>query len=1320
MATETFTGDGSWTVPSYVSQITVTAEGEGTGGNGGRVVGTLSVTSGETLYIRRTAGGPGGESTTGFDRPEAYGQDGGDAIDIRRGGSAEGNIVALAAGGGGDADGSGDNYATSGGADGGNPGEDAADAARDSSGANGGHGGEAGQLSGTSGADDRAYYGDGISVAVAGGGGGAGFNGGTGGGAEAHDDAEGAYDYVDGAAAGGGGGDNYVGGLNTVSANETGSNSGGPQLTIEYTIPAPTNLTVDAHTETTVDLSWDDSTDAVEYDLYRSTSSPATGGSRVATITDDGSAEFTYTDTGLDGATTYHYQVVAVDADGGESDPSTEASATTDIAAPTAFQVDSVSGDEITVTWTDNATTEDGYRVHVSRDGGSTWTQDSGDLPPDTEQYTTTALLDGEEYTLKAEVFGPDASAESGTDTAVTELPDAGQPSLGNGVEDEIAVSWTDVIDYGEYRIQVREVGETTWDNDAIGFVETTVDEATTSTIITDREDGEEYEVRMRTETEHVTGAWTSPVSIVTKFPGATNLTANLTEVGGTFTWTDNADNEDGFRFERRRLFEAGWGEWQLLEDLPANTTEVTDDTALPDTEYEYRVTAYTEHTSAATSMTVTTNSAGFAKQRIPASGYYVEVQSPADTWITVEVAGDVRKLPQVNALPKIEIPVPKNEKWEDFVDQPIRAWLNGEQLPIDELEAVEQRPDRTVLRGVGGTDLRKRVTLDVVEEDAHVVAEDLIDQETPYTSNVDEPASTAEEDVIQFEAASQSELEPHVNIQDTDPFFFNADGKLELAQTAFTTEGEDADRATDRFNYQEMQGLSDGIALEIDSDGFYAEWDFTLDYTIPESEFGVHIRHGDVDINEAPALSFKVILEDGTEQEIDYLQQGVGLITTWQDHAQDPLDGTGWTSGDVPPGTHTVRVEATSPPEGSSGYLADVVAPRDNRWPHTMDDDVDADDQLSGPEHYVPVPLRFNAATTAKSFSGGRLEVVMNDTSEGQSVAVSIDGGATWEEVLNATSVDADFAEKSATLDSRVMVSGYGTQSTTPTDGANPQTLSEATLYGDVVDIPVLDNKGYDDRLVNILRDIADYGNFVFEVAYDGTDTTVEWTQPGQRPATQRLEEIVDYDVNTDIGDQVEKAIVFGSARPIEGETFTAQHGSEVPLDHSPIVEASERVHDGSGKTFERGSDYVMRNQAGTIETLSTGSMTDATDYQIDYSYKISNSYTAEGVTDPQVRRFDLQSIPTERGCGQAALYLVQRLKDPVIEAQLVIPTLPPSLSVINAIDPELLGVDKRMQIRDIEQTPVQAVIALESRESGEDVLDDLETRLASVARRV
>lgn len=69
--------------------------------------------------------------------------------------------------------------------------------------------------------------------------------------------------------------------------------------------------------------------------------------------------------------------------------------------------------DTITLTWTDNATTEDGYRVFESADGGNSFTNVSGDLAADTTSYATDVQDLDIGYVYFVEAFNVDGTSQS-------------------------------------------------------------------------------------------------------------------------------------------------------------------------------------------------------------------------------------------------------------------------------------------------------------------------------------------------------------------------------------------------------------------------------------------------------------------------------------------------------------------------------------------------------------------------------------------------------------------------------------------------------------------------------------------------------------------------------------------------------------------------------------------------------------------------------------------------------------------------------------------------------------------------------------------
>lgn len=76
-------------------------------------------------------------------------------------------------------------------------------------------------------------------------------------------------------------------------------------------------------------------------------------------------------------------------------------------------------------------------------------------------------------------------------------------------------------------------------------------------------------------------------------------------------------------------------------------------------------------------------------------------------------------------------------------------------------------------------------------------------------------------------------------------------------------------------------------------------------------------------------------------------------------------------------------------------------------------------------------------------------------------------------------------------------------------------------------------------------------------------------------------------------------------STDEVLNESFTSDSDTAVSLDNKAIVQFSEVVTTTDGvTTYIRDTDYSMNYTAGAITVDSTGSMSDATEYYIDYLY--------------------------------------------------------------------------------------------------------------------
>ena len=168
-----------------------------------------------------------------------------------------------------------------------------------------------------------------------------------------------------------------------------------------------------------------------------------------------------------------------------------------------------------------------------------------------------------------------------------------------------------------------------------------------------------------------------------------------------------------------------------------------------------------------------------------------------------------------------------------------------------------------------------------------------------------------------------------------------------------------------------------------------------------------------------------------------------------------------------------------------------------------------------------------------------------------------------------------------------------------------------------------------------------------------------------------------------------------------ITNETLESNHDVAVSLSYSGILQYSETVQNiNEDTTYTRDSDYTMAYTAGTITVLSTGSMADATDFYIDYSYYAQEKPTQfcleyDAVNAKYVLRLD--PVP-----------------DDIYVMSLAYPSDPSALS--SSVDPVWAKVEfalecggiyygslelvedaqKRMEFKGIYETAMQALIQL------------------------
>ncbi|WP_277540235.1 fibronectin type III domain-containing protein [Haloarcula laminariae] len=1078
-------------------------------------------------------------------------------------------------------------------------------------------------------------------------------------------------------------------------------------------LPAPETPSLSASVEDEITLSWslnDNSSDG-SVEVYRSTDGSV--GALVGTVSDPGTTQ--YTDTGLSDGERYHYTLRRITDHA--SAESGQVNAVAVLPAPTDLSVSNVSAGSADLSWTDNHDYGD-TEVQFKRASDASWTTFSN-LSIGTGAETLTGLRNGEQYDARVLANTEHAQTEDASMPVqfTTSLPDEDQPVLGNGVEDEVAIDReTQPTNYGNIRLQIRETGQSNWDSGATGYAEQTVAYDTLTATFGGREDGEEYEVRARAETEHITGSWTDPVAITTKFPGATGLAVDAVgETAVDLSWTDNADNEDGFDLRRRRHKNGQWGPWRLVDTLPPNTESTTDDTVSPNRTYQFELEAFTEDASATSGIVqTTTGSSGAGQRRLAASETRVELDHPdVDEPRQPSILDDPVWKPQLNGTPTVEIPVPYNEAWlsDAWDDAPMRVWLDGDRLPITELETVRTKPDRMLL--IGGLPLDTRVEKDISEQEAHAAAADVIGK-TAYGADVDEPDVTVETRTAQT-AETESEWTAALqSIPSELPVTINS-GNPQSQQTLWWVEGEDA------------SGLSEGGYLDsAASDGFseilrYSTHDLTL--TAPFSHApgdGVagYVRVGVEDPDNPPG--FDILVDGDTVESVPEGAAG----TTGYTYLGGVLD-TATDSGE-----HTVTIERTSADADASNLFVDGLIICDPRYHGLSDfaDSVDANGYLDlGGTYPDRVRVETEDTAFAEQVVGGTLTAQFDDVGGQQTVSISQDQGQTWATASNSPTVSKNWADGTPQIRARFGLSRHGTRdSETPTKGYLPQTIDSFELDADFDSTPLLVDRVFDAGAESVLQEIADYANSLWEARWDAgaEEVQIVWTQPGQR--TNDVDPaIVSYDVDRSTKNQATKVVIKGASTPVSGEQITADHGTAQELTQQTIVTGTEAVRDpDTGDQFERGTDYAMDYGApASITTLSAGSMTDGSTYEISYQQQPEGEYAVPSHNpdedDPLVRT--ITAATSNRECGQAAIYLANELKDPLFSATVTVSRLEAGLSLVDDIDfAELPDPIARMEVQNIEQGPKNITLQLGSRSPLSELLSRYGSRLGAAEKRL
>ena len=662
--------------------------------------------------------------------------------------------------------------------------------------------------------------------------------------------------------------------------------------------------------------------------------------------------------------------------------------------------------------------------------------------------------------------------------------------------------------------------------------------------------------------------------------------------------------------------------------------------------------------------------------------------------------------------------------------------WQDGERLPIARVDDRGRNPGQTTLIGRGGVALDRVVSRDVDDLTlTHEFVGDLLDAES-IPHEIDDPASNIRDNVGVLSAPSLTSLVDAFSDVDgvtgnTIPVRGDPDASsLDAQQTVWIGSARfegDTDAFVDDLDPEPGTYWQDR-AYRLESSGDSISWTFSSAWEWDATDLVAYIR-GHTPTGEHPELTIRV---DGTTVDI-FPADNINAASDpeWNNFFPSGTQFDGITIS----GQTTVEIEATS--NGSEAFLVDGGGLDSGFEDVSWNASIDNDGNISGPPIYPStVELVTDDIGTIEQVVGASLDVDIDNTAGSQALAVSNDGGETWESVSNTDSLTTTFAEGSTQLRARVTLSRYDDGGENPPTGNAGQRLSSLSLGASLDDTPFIEAEAFEDSIAGLLTTLADRQGAAWElqspdvhdcVEADGDDPgVVVWTQLGQRE-TEIDVSVLDWDTNEDASQIVDTVIAYGPSRRVQDERVTLEGTNLVGIGDAYLQPGTVRVYlpgaDGEPDTvFDPDEDYrVLRNE-GSIARREGSAIEDGETVHIDYETKRRSEYTlpsADGTGDTIRETFT--NAVTQRALDQAALFAAKRLATPQREASVELERGDIGYRLVDALAvADVPGLDEPLPISDVNHSPESISISLGAAESARDVFDGIDRRLRGLSERL
>lgn len=322
-----------------------------------------------------------------------------------------------------------------------------------------------------------------------------------------------------------------------VRAYNSGGETGYTATTTAYVLNAPSGLTAIA-TGSSVAINWTDNSsneDGFKIEIATGAGSFVPFKTVAANVSSSSATSLVQN--------TYSFRVRAYKSTNSNSDYSNTA-VTTVLSAPSSL-VAAVSGININLTWNDNSSAEDGFKIERSYNGGAYSQIDT--VSADITSYSDNGLAGGAySYKVRAYTMAGDHSNYATSSTVNVIIAPTGLTAVSLGTTatgSAVTLNWTDnSTNEDGFKIEIASGG-----GSFVMYKTLSANTISYTTLVLLPND---YSFRVRAY-KSANNSDYSNTATTTVFAAPTGLGASVVGSDVTLNWTDNATGEDGFRVER-------------------------------------------------------------------------------------------------------------------------------------------------------------------------------------------------------------------------------------------------------------------------------------------------------------------------------------------------------------------------------------------------------------------------------------------------------------------------------------------------------------------------------------------------------------------------------------------------------------------------------------------------------------------------------------------------------------------------------------------------------------------------------------------------